>query len=74
MKEGKDYFTAWWDYQKISKEFLTALDEFERFEKAFVPKAFQEKLNSTKIKVNQNLQRLKANQSTSKDIPPPDMV
>lgn len=73
MKEGRDYFTAWWDYQKVAKEFLGAVEELEKFEKAFIPKAFIEKVNTTKIKVTQTLQRQKS-QDKSKDLPPPDMM
>ena len=74
MKSGQDYFTAWWDYQKVGKEFLSAVEELERFEKAFIPKGFIEKINSAKIKVNQSMERQKT-QGQSKDIPPPsDMV
>lgn len=72
MKQGKDYFTAYWDYQKIAKEFLLAAQELERFEKAFIPKAFQDKVNQTKIKVNQALKRAKTNQGTD-NTPATDM-
>lgn len=57
MKDGDNYFTHYWDYSKVCKEFNDILKEFEKFETNFVPAHFKKRVENTKIKVETYLNR-----------------
>lgn len=59
MKHGDNYFTNYWDYSKVSEEFLDVLSEFEKFDNSFVNPELKKKLSETKLKVGNHLKRSK---------------
>src|SRR3989344_2723384 len=61
MKNGSDYFTHYWDYKKLEKEFMDALTEMEKFDDKQMPPSLKNKIESKRVSIlkNQELEKRK---------------
>ena len=57
MQHGEDYFTHYWDYSKVSKEFMDVVKEFEKFDTSYIPTQFKKKVEDTRKKVEAQMNR-----------------